>query len=75
MGFALRMNNVKLQVSEALTDIVGRAMRICGIAGYKQDSKYTLGRHLRDAWGAQLMVNNDRIYGANAQMLLIHKDE
>ena len=75
MGFALRMNNVKLQVSEAVVDIVGRALRICGIAGYKQDSKFTLGRHLRDAWGAQLMVNNDRIYGANAQMLLVHKDE
>jgi acyl-CoA dehydrogenase len=75
MGFALRMNNVKLLVSDTLVDLVGRCMRICGIYGYKQDSKFTLGRHLRDAWGAQLMVNNDRIYGGNAQMLLVHKDE
>jgi acyl-CoA dehydrogenase len=75
MGFALRMNNVKIAASEALVDLVGRALRICGILGYKQDSKYTLGRHLRDAWGAQLMVNNDRILGGNAQMLLVHKDE
>jgi acyl-CoA dehydrogenase len=75
MGFAIRMNNVKLAVSEQLVELVGRCMRICGINGYKQDSKYTLGRHLRDAWGAQLMVNNDRIFGGNAQMLLVHKDE
>ena len=28
----------------------------------------TLGRHLRDACGAGLMVNNDRILGQNATM-------
>ena len=50
-------------------------MIICGIAGYKTDSKFSLGRQLRDAYGAALMINNDRIYGANAQMLLIYKEE
>ncbi|MBS2025346.1 MAG: acyl-CoA/acyl-ACP dehydrogenase [Deltaproteobacteria bacterium] len=75
IAFALRMNNLKVEVSEQVVDVVGRAMRICGIQGYKHDSKFTLGRHLRDAWGAQLMVNNDRILGHNAQLLLVHKDE
>jgi acyl-CoA dehydrogenase len=45
-----------------------RAMLVCGIAGYRNDSKTALGRHLRDATGAALMVNNDRILGQNAMM-------
>ena len=34
-----------------------------------------LGRHLRDAMGAALMVNNDRIMANNAQMLLVLRGE
>ncbi len=73
--FALRMNNLKLSASKLVIDIVSQAMLICGMAGYKNDSPYALGRHLRDAYGAALMINNDRIYGANASMLLVHKDD
>jgi acyl-CoA dehydrogenase len=50
-------------------------MLICGIAGYREDSPYFLGRHLRDAHGAALMLNNDRILGVTAQMLLVHRGE
>ena len=67
-GFALRVNNLKLSASQMLLDIVTRAMLICGIQGYRNDSKLTLGRALRDAMGASLMVNNDRILGQNATM-------
>ncbi len=73
MGFALRMNSLKVSASELVVEIVGKAMAICGIAGYLEDSPLSLGRQLRDAYGAALMVNNDRILGANAQMLLVHK--
>jgi acyl-CoA dehydrogenase len=69
-GFATRVNNLKLSSSQLVVDIVGRAMLICGINGYRNDSKFTLGRHLRDAYGAALMVNNDRILAHNATMLL-----
>ena len=48
---------------------------ICGLASYRLDTPYSLGRHLRDAMGASLMVNNDRIMGNNAQMLLVHRGE
>lgn len=67
-GFVVRVNNLKLSASQMLFDIVQRAMIICGIQGYRNDSKLTLGRHLRDAMGASLMVNNDRILGQNATM-------
>jgi acyl-CoA dehydrogenase len=67
-GFVLRVNNLKLSASQMLIDVVQRAMLICGIQGYRNDSKLSLGRHLRDATGAALMVNNDRILGQNATM-------
>lgn len=75
IGFALRMNNLKIASSQLVVDIVGQALMICGITGYRHDSKYSLTRHIRDAYGAALMINNDRIYGANASMLLVHKDD
>jgi acyl-CoA dehydrogenase len=67
-GFALKINNLKFSASQQVVDVVSRAMLICGIAGYKNDSKLSLGRHLRDAIGAGLMVNNDRILNHNATM-------
>jgi acyl-CoA dehydrogenase len=73
-SFATRTNNLKLSSSQLVVDIVGKAMLICGISGYRNDSKFTLGRHLRDAYGAALMVNNDRIMAHNATMLLAMKE-
>jgi acyl-CoA dehydrogenase len=70
-GFGIRINNLKLTSSQLLVDIVGRAMVICGIAGYRNDSKFTLCRHLRDAYGAALMVNNDRILGQSSAMQIM----
>jgi acyl-CoA dehydrogenase len=67
-GFAIRINNLKIACSQMLVDVVGRAMLICGISGYRNDSKSSLGRLLRDAYGASLMVNNDRILGQSALM-------
>jgi acyl-CoA dehydrogenase len=74
MGFALTMNSLKVSCSQQVVDIVGRAMLICGMAGYREDSELSLGRILRDAHGAAVMVNNDRILANNAQMLLVHKE-
>jgi len=46
---------------------------ITGIAGYKNDTPYSVGRHMRDALSAQIMISNDRIYGNMSQMLLAHR--
>jgi len=73
-GFVVRVNNLKLTASQLVVDVVMRAMIICGISGYRNDSKNTLGRHLRDATGAALMVNNDRILGQNATMHVAIRD-
>jgi acyl-CoA dehydrogenase len=75
LGFAIRMNNLKASASSMAPEIVTRALGVCGISGYRNDSPYALGRHLRDAHGAALMINNDRVLSANAAMLLVHKDD
>lgn len=75
LAFALRMNNLKVAASQQVVDIVQRALLICGIVGYKNDSKFSLGRHLRDATSAALMVGNDRILATNASLLLVLKGE
>ena len=73
LGFAIRMNNLKASASSMAPDIVARALGVCGISGYRNDSPYAVGRHLRDAHGAALMISNDRVLSANAAMLLVHK--
>jgi acyl-CoA dehydrogenase len=75
IGFGLKMNNLKVSTSQVLVDIVHRCLLICGIQGYKNDSKFAIGQHVRDAMSAALMVGNDRIYATNASMLLVLKDD
>ena len=68
--FAIRSNNVKLRCSELVIEIVSKAVMIIGISAYRNDSSMSLTRQLRDAYGAMLMVNNDRIRSHNASMQL-----
>lgn len=75
IGFGIGMNALKVAASTLVVDIVRECMLVCGLASYRLDSPYSLGRHLRDAMGAALMVNNDRIMANNAQMLLVHRGE
>ena len=70
-GFALRINNLKVASSRLLVDIVGQALMICGISGYRNDSRFSLCRQLRDAYGAALMVSNDRILGQSSTMQIL----
>ncbi|THV20283.1 acyl-CoA dehydrogenase family protein [Peteryoungia ipomoeae] len=75
MGFAVAMNNVKIASSEMILPVINQALRICGIMGYKNGTPFSLGRHLRDARSAELMISNDRILGNTATMLLVQKQE
>lgn len=75
IGWALRMNNLKIACSEASPEIVHGALQIVGILGYKNDSPFSLGRQYRDALSGALMISNDRIAAKSASMLLVYKDE
>jgi acyl-CoA dehydrogenase len=75
LGFAVAMNSLKVSASTLVVDVVRQCMVICGLASYRTDTPYCMGRHLRDSMGACLMVNNDRIMANNAQLLLVHRGE
>ncbi len=75
MGFALAMNNLKLSSSTAVVDVVAAALGLCGINGYREDHAASLGRLLRDAYGPQVMVSNDRIRANNAKLVLAYRGQ
>ncbi|HXU00546.1 MAG TPA: acyl-CoA dehydrogenase family protein [Polyangia bacterium] len=75
VGWALKMNNIKVSSSEFAPRIVHDALQIVGIGGYKNDGKYSVGRNYRDSLSAALMISNERIFAKTASMLLVHKDE
>ncbi|MCU1278985.1 MAG: Acyl-CoA dehydrogenase [bacterium] len=75
IGWALKMNNIKVSSSEMAPQIVHDALQIIGIGAYKNDSKLSVGRQYRDSLSAALMISNDRIFTKTASMLLVHKDE
>jgi acyl-CoA dehydrogenase len=71
---ALRFNNLKIAASEQAPRVCQGAMGVCGIVGFKNDTPFSVGRHLRDTMSASLMVANERIHHTNASLLLIAKD-
>jgi acyl-CoA dehydrogenase len=75
LSFAIAMNSLKTGTSQMAVQVVNHALMVCGIYGYKNDTKFSLGRHLRDAHSAAVMVSNDRIFGNTANLLLVHKED
>jgi acyl-CoA dehydrogenase len=74
LRFSGAMDNIKLASSALAIDIVQRAMGICGLEGYKNTTKTSLARMLRDVNAAPLMVSNDRTLLASAHALMIRKE-
>lgn len=73
MGSALRFNNLKLAASEQAPRVCSGVLEVIGIAAYKNDSPFGVGRHLRDALSARLMVANERIHSVDAGLLMLAK--
>jgi acyl-CoA dehydrogenase len=74
MALQLRFNNLKIAASEQAPLVCQGALAVCGIMGFKNDTPYSVGRHLRDTMSASLMIANERIHQTNASLLLIAKD-
>jgi acyl-CoA dehydrogenase len=74
MSAVLRFNNLKLAASEQAPRICAAVLEVIGIVGYKNDSPFGVGRHLRDALSARLMVANERIHAVDAGLLMIAKE-
>jgi acyl-CoA dehydrogenase len=74
MSMAVRFNNLKIAASEQTRDVCFGALDVCGIMGFKNDTPFSVGRHLRDALSAPLMIANERIHQTNAALMLITKE-
>ena len=74
MAAALRFNALKLAASEQAPRVCQGALGVAGIVGFKNDTPFSVGRHLRDTMSACLMVANERIHETNAGLLLVAKD-
>jgi acyl-CoA dehydrogenase len=61
LDFQSSITLLKVQASEIAVETVMHAMRTCGLAGYRNDGEFAIGRHLRDVLSAPIMINNDRI--------------
>jgi acyl-CoA dehydrogenase len=70
MNAQLALNFLKVEASELAAATVMSAMRACGLAGYRNDGDFAMGRYLRDILSAPIMINNDRIL-ANAEAAVL----
>jgi acyl-CoA dehydrogenase len=61
IDFQASINLLKVEASELAVETVMSAMRACGLAGYRNDGDFSVGRLLRDVLSSPIMINNDRI--------------
>ena len=71
IDFQTEMNLLKVNASETAIATVMCALRACGLAGYRNDSEFSVGRHLRDILSSPIMINNDRILANAASASLL----
>lgn len=61
IGFQTQLNLLKVGASELAIETVMQAMNAAGIAGYRNDSEFSISRPLRDILSSAVMINNHRI--------------
>lgn len=71
VDFQTGMNLCKVNASELAVATVMSAMQACGIAGYRNDGEFSVGRHLRDILSSPIMISNDRILANLAMASLL----
>lgn len=71
IDFQTGMNLLKVNASELAVAAVMSAMQTCGLAGYRNDGEYSVGRHLRDILSSPVMISNDRILASVAAASLL----
>jgi acyl-CoA dehydrogenase len=74
MTTVLRFNNLKLAASEQAVRVCRGVLDVVGVAGYRNDTPCSVGRHLRDILSAPIMVANERIIETDARLLLVAKE-
>jgi acyl-CoA dehydrogenase len=72
ISFQTTMSLLKVNASELAISAVMTSLQACGLSGYRNDTEFSVTRHLRDVLSAPIMINNDRILGnaTSAAMLV-----
>ena len=71
IDFQTGMNLLKVNASEQAIATVMSALQACGLSGYRNDTEFSIGRHLRDVLSSPIMINNDRIMANVAPAALL----
>lgn len=71
ISFQTSLNMLKVAASEISIATVMHAFNACGIAGYRNDSEFSVSRPLRDILSSSIMINNNRIMANVATSCLI----
>lgn len=61
ISFQTSLNLLKVSASETAISTVMLAFNACGIAGFRNDSEFSISRPLRDILSSSVMINNNRI--------------
>ena len=61
MDFQTAITVLKVNASELAVSTVMSALQATGLSGYRNDSDFSVGRHLRDVLSSPIMINNDRV--------------
>jgi acyl-CoA dehydrogenase len=72
-GLMMAIRSFKVSASELAVKTAAAALGICGMAGFRTDTPFSLDRIVRDAHGSLVMVSNDRLMSDNAQLLVARK--
>jgi acyl-CoA dehydrogenase len=73
IGSDIAMNLLKVETSEMALTTVMSALRACGLSGYRNDSEFSLSRHIRDILSSPIMINNDRIISNSGASVLLNE--
>jgi acyl-CoA dehydrogenase len=71
ISFQASLNLLKVNASEIAISTVMHALNACGIAGYRNDSEFSISRPMRDILSSSVMINNNRILANVATSCLI----
>lgn len=72
-GLMVALRSLKVGTSELAVKTATKALGICGMAGFRTDTPFSMDRVIRDAHGSMVMVSNDRLLADNAQLLIARK--
>lgn len=59
LDFQNSMNLLKVKTSEIAIGTVMSSLQACGLTGYRNDTQFSIARHVRDILSSSVMINND----------------